>query len=273
MNISLRTAMDQLDRAARFWLGTSRPMVSEVLDASAWEPDQPCDYCPHCGSTVGPGERTIKGCTSCRNRSERRIGDGIVRLGSYAGDLSEWIKATKYLPWHEMGDALGRKLGYQVRRSGLVDVKLAIVVPMPMPWQRRVFRGIDHSRVIAQAAAREMSSVVVPMLSRANGPTQASLEPGQRRANADRGLRLRRRFGGWPIDGMEIVLVDDVTTTGSSLRAAIRLLKGLKSAKVVAAVVAVSDETARRARSTVESTGGQSVRTEPVGERIEKESE
>jgi len=249
------------DCAARFWLGHPRPGAQEVLARSDWCPDKTDQWCWRCGGSVGPGESAANsGCARCRNRPARRIGDGVVRVGPHVGELREWILATKYQQWHEMGVELGRLLGSQVRRSGLVDRHRAIIVPMPMPWQRRAYRGIDHARVIASAVARDMGATVVPILKRANGLTQTSLEPGQRRANAGRGLSIRWRWGGWPLDryAAEIVLVDDVTTTGSSLRAAVKLLRELRPVSVITAVVAVSDEQARRARQSGEPVQGDS---------------
>lgn len=254
----LQSVIRQVDLAGRFWFGQPREVAEDVLESSDWQADAQDAYCWRCGGSVGPGEWTRRGCTGCRDRPERRIADGVVRLGPYSGELRDWIVTTKYQNWHEMGSALGRRLGSQVRRSGMVDAKRAIVVPMPMPWQRRMFRGIDHAGVMAAAVAKDMRATLVPMLRRTNGPTQTSLEPAQRRTNAKRGISLRRRLGGWPLEELEVevVLVDDVSTTGSSLRAAVRLLRELKPLKVVSAVVAVSDERARKARQQmVESIG------------------
>jgi predicted amidophosphoribosyltransferase len=60
---------------------------------------------------------------------------------------------------------------------------------------------------------------------------------------------IRRRFGGWSLRDVDLVLVDDIRTTGASLKAAVRLLRSLEPRTVVCAVVAVSDAKARRARA------------------------
>ena len=46
--------------------------------------------------------------------------------------------------------------------------------------------------------------------------------------------------------GREVVLVDDVRTTGSTIRTAARLLRRLGPARIVAAVIAVADDRDRR---------------------------
>ncbi len=63
------------------------------------------------------------------------------------------------------------------------------------------------------------------------------------------GLRIRKRLGGWGLKGSTVVLVDDVRTTGSSIRTACRLLRPLRAQSIVVAVVSVSDESARRDRA------------------------
>ena len=63
-------------------------------------------------------------------------------------------------------------------------------------------------------------------------------------------MRSYRRFkpGARWVEGADLILVDDVATTGASLRAATRLLKTLKPRSVTAAVLAVADDYARRER-------------------------
>jgi predicted phosphoribosyltransferase len=62
-------------------------------------------------------------------------------------------------------------------------------------------------------------------------------------------MYVRRRLGGWNLLDVDLVLVDDIRTTGASLKAAVRLLRSLKPRSVVCAVLAVSDAQARRARA------------------------
>ena len=131
--------------------------------------------------------------------------------------------------------------------DGLTPARAAIV-PMPMPWQRRLYRGIDHAQVIAAGVAAPLRCPVIRPLARANGPPQVSKPPFDRKRTGGRGLRLRRRIGGWDLAGLEILLVDDVRTTGASIRAAVRILRRLRPKQIVVAVLAVSDAAARRQR-------------------------
>ena len=231
--------------------GYSVPSPERVRHESDWAPDNREDYCSRCGVTVGSGEASASGCGSCRGKPG--IADGILRLGAYTGDLRNWIISVKYHQWAEMGAVMGRELGRRVIDHRIVsDTELSnvIVVPMPMPWQRRIYRGIDHARLISEGAAKEFNAPVLSMLSKRNGPPQVTLPRSQRKRNGSQGLRLRSYGkyipGGRWIRKSVILLVDDVCTTGATLRAGVRLLRTLKPERIIAMVVAVSDDPARR---------------------------
>lgn len=241
---------EYVDELAEYWIGFAFPPVRSAMADADWLPDARERYCGRCGDSVGVGEVTEGGCSTCRRGGELAggIGDGVVRLGPHVGALRRWILALKYRRWAEMGGELGRVLGRQIEAADLVDMERAVVVPMPMPWQRRLYRGIDHARVIAAGVAEELRLPLAAVLGRRQGPPQVSLPRSVRRRSGSHGLYVRWRLGGWPLGDLHLVLVDDVRTTGASLRAATRLLRTLQPGRIVCAVAAVSDSAARKQR-------------------------
>jgi ComF family protein len=173
----------------------------------------------------------------------------VIRLGTYDGAMREMILAIKFQRWWEMGRTLGRMLGDRVAADVELERRNTVVVPVPMPWQRRLFRGIDHARVIASGVAEAIDVPMWTVLSKVNGAPQLALGTSERTREGGRGLRIRSRLGGWELEGRDVVLVDDVRTTGATLRRAARLLNELKPRRVIVAVVAVADDRTRRARS------------------------
>jgi ComF family protein len=239
-----------VDALTEQWIGWTFPPVHRAFADADWHPEAASAYCQRCGDAVGPGEKTDEGCGTCRKGAELDggIAQGVIRLGAYVDPLRGWVHAIKYHRWEEMGEALGSMLGAAVHASGKVDLQRAVVVPVPMPWQRRLFRGVDHTAVLARAVARELRVPMARVLRRANHAPQVSLTSSERKRTGSRGMRIGWRWGGWPLEGLHVVLVDDVRTTGATLKAASRLLRRLKPERLVCAVVAVSDSAARRAR-------------------------
>ncbi len=241
-----RTAQE-LDQLAGFWIGRLRPGPSEAVEQAGWRADRPDAYCSRCGSSVGPGEATITGCGHCRGQT---VGtDRIVRLGAYEAPLRDWVKGVKYERWGPMGAYLGHRLGEALSASEEIDRERAVVIPIPMPWTRRVFRGIDHTAVIARAVAKVLDAPLAKVLARRPGLPQTQLPRADRRRNAHRGMGQRFRPGGWPLEDLDLILIDDVRTTGSTLRAAARRLRPLRPRMILGAVIAVADEPARRGRA------------------------
>lgn len=272
MNVATvhRRLVDDVDDVVETWIGYSFPPPWRAIEQSEWKADEPGAYCTRCGDSIGEGEATETGCATCRQGAELEggIADGVIRLGLFTDELRDWIHAIKFARWTEMGEELGRRLGDALTSATLVDPRRAIVVPMPMPWQRRMFRGVNHSRVIAKAVARQLRAPLVNILARGNYTPQVALPPSVRKRSGSHGLRVRNRWlwDNWihlvkearrngssrrrvtGLESVHVVLVDDVRTTGATLKAGARLLRTLKPDKIVCAVVAVSDSRARRER-------------------------
>ncbi len=145
-----------------------------------------------------------------------------------------------------MGLELGRWLGRSIDQAALLDRRRTLIVPFPMPWIRRLHRGIDHARVIGLGVSHQLRCPLVPLLSQSNGTPQTALAASARRRCGGRTLRVRRRFSRVRLSGLQVIIVDDVRTTGQSLREAVRRLRPLGPERVIAAVVAVTEGLDRR---------------------------
>jgi len=217
-------------------LGFELPPVSREL--AGWQADPPGAWCLRCGSGRPLESRSSRGCPECRAR--RLPYEGLIRLGSYRPPLDGWIRAVKGRRWPAMAEALGDLLGERCRAlPGLPTFDA--VVPVPTPWLRRAWRGIDHSGVLAARVARALGRPVRCPLRQREGPTQV----GQSRTD-----RLRRGnpfVARGPVarvlgDDRTLLLVDDVRSTGSTLRQAARALRAIDAGVLVwGAVVAVAD--------------------------------
>ena len=110
-----------------------------------------------------------------------------------------------------------------------------VVLPVPLGLQRLRQRGYNQAQLLASALARKTG---IPAAARlltkpAETPTQSTLSRGSRSAN------VRDAFRASPgADGKSILLVDDICTTGETLRACARELLAAGAARVCAVTVA-----------------------------------
>lgn len=199
-----------------------------------WQPDPVEGYCPRCGETLGPHEGHAKGCRRCEG--QRFPWECVVRLGAYKPPLADWIVAMKFARAWYWGAWMGKQLAASVQARETAEQ--VAVCPVPLAWSRRLRRGYNQAALVGTALADQCKWPVAPVLRRRRRtPPQTTVSRSQRTANA--GLA----FAACPVDlaGWTVWLVDDVKTTGATLRACARRLRAAGAQRVCVAVVAVTD--------------------------------
>lgn len=169
-------------------------------------------------------------CASCSALLEPIPTPGAVF--EYGGPVADAIQRFKYKGRSELGAALGSVMaGDASRWVGKVDA----VVPVPLHWRRRRARGYDQAALLARPVAKALG---VPALLRGlrrvrNTPSQVDLPHAQRQRN------LVGAFAPWRLRGVgRVLLVDDVRTTGATLRSASEALNAGGVAEVHTFVLA-----------------------------------
>jgi predicted amidophosphoribosyltransferase len=157
----------------------------------------------------------------------------VFALGEYAGGLKQLVLAFKDGGRSLLAPRIARGMAPAVR--ALVDHE-PLLVPVPSRISARVRRGEDHTVLLASALARSTGGRTVPVHARMGG--------GQRGRGA-RERRTRRIDLHVPsalrdADAGPVVLVDDVVTTGATLRGMVEALDAHGVRTVGAVVVAAS---------------------------------
>ena len=215
-------------------LGFERLPPGRLVASSLWEADTPGQYCSVCG-----GSALGRGCRPDCLKTVRPY-HVVIRLGPYVDPLAEWIRTMKFERWHAMGEVLGRQLAASIAGHPAIRSKdNPIVVPVPMPGLRRFSRGIDHTMVLAGAIKNELGWSLQRPMRQSGGATQASKTASQR---ARRRNPFRPRHKADAIMGRNVILVDDVLTTGRTARAAARRLLEMGANSVLLAVLAVTND-------------------------------
>lgn len=169
-------------------------------------------------------------CEACRANSPPF--DAAYVFGSYEGALRELVRLLKYGKVESVARPLSRLLAGAVP----LDERFDLIMPMPMHWRKRWARGFNQAELLAKPVARRMGVKLATNLRRRRyTPPQASLDEAQRRKSPENSFRVRRTRH---IARKRVLLIDDVFTTGSTLRAAAAALKSAGAAHVSALTLA-----------------------------------
>ncbi len=172
-------------------------------------------------------------CSHCR---DGQIGfDAAYSFGSYEGELRKLIHLFKYGKVESLAGPLSRFLLTAVP----LDVEFDVVIAMPMHWRKEWERGFNQAELLGVPVARRYGLKLGSHLRRQRYTVaQASLTEAQRLKNLDRSFCVKRTS---EISGKRILLIDDVFTTGTTLRTAAQTLKAAGAAHVSALTLARVD--------------------------------
>jgi ComF family protein len=156
-------------------------------------------------------------CALCR--SSLRGFDAAYCFGAYDGALRELIHLFKYERIRTLARPLSDFLAFAYPREERFDA----IVAMPLHWRRYWDRGFNQSALLARELGRRCGIPVIRAVRRRRAtPSQAGLSHAQRRANVSGAFAPARAR---PVNGLRILLVDDVMTTGATASACAASLK------------------------------------------------
>lgn len=216
--------------------------------------------CEDCLSTVRPITGGI--CTICGERIPspfatidthaeplcglcRRLKPVYIKAaayGSYEGGLRELLHLLKYEHVRPAANVLGRMLAEVITRlAPEFGSQPPLLIPVPLHQRKFHERGFNQSELIAQAALKLKPAGLELRL--ANGVlkrtratlSQTGLSSHQRRENM-RGAFVAEKPA--EVAGRDVLLVDDVFTTGTTVSECARLLRRAGATRVWVATVA-----------------------------------
>lgn len=196
----------------------------------------PGPRCARCGLSFGPGwtEGEEAPCLECL--ADPPPFDAGASFGPYVGELAGALRLLKYAGRPRIAAPLAdRVLADRAVADWLSGVDA--LVPVPLHASRRAGRGYDQAEVLARQIGRRLRVPVTRALARRR---RTRPQVGQSAAARRRNVRAAFAPGpGWKrVERRTVCLVDDVWTTGATVREASRCLLGARPRAVLAFAVA-----------------------------------
>ncbi len=190
--------------------------------------------CQRCARPLPKGVHgDSNGCPNCRGKRFRF--DRAYAIGVYAGLLRDAVLQLKQASGESLTLAMGQLLGEQLSRHNAVLP--SHIVAVPTHWTRRLGRKVNCSEILLESVATRIGLRSCPKLLRCRRKTskQGTLLPHERLANVRGAYRVST---GYAINGANVLLIDDVMTTGATANEIAKILRRAGAASVEVAVVA-----------------------------------
>ena len=182
---------------------------------------------------AGCGQLTRKSCEHCASKIAScpppYCSDAHVAL-SYVGLVRDLMLAFKYRNHRSLATLFADRLVATLRTSVEIN-SIDVVTWVPTTRERRTARGHDQAETLARMMGRSLGVPVRKLLLRETVGHQT----GQSRENRLVGVSLRARSMNTP---STVLVVDDVVTTGATMRIAQRALYQAGATRVICAAVA-----------------------------------
>jgi len=197
-------------------------------------------WCDGCLKTVEVNTTGI--CAECNKGSfggrvhlgcRRRLGmEGVVGLYQHEGLVRLGIKGVKYRFLKDMEEEWRRLIGVGLKRflvsrqgGGLKKFlkKKPKIVEVPLHWRRYNWRGFNQAEIIARILS-EMTGfgrLEKELVRKKATKVQVKLDKEERRKNIRQAFEVKGDLSGV----RRVLIVDDVWTTGATMREAVKALK------------------------------------------------
>lgn len=204
--------------------------------------------CMGCGSMLGCDREEL--CEDCREKLaknwvglhpvEKKLNlDGAAFAYVYRGPAGSLVRNLKYRGVRLLAGEMGRDLSRAVQALQIEDEILAAAVPMHP--KRQLKRGFNHAELLAREVAQRQNLICYDLLYRTrNAQQQARLSGEERRENLRGAFAVRPEYADL-VQGSDVLLIDDVLTTGATAAACARALKDAGAQRVYFAAYAYGE--------------------------------
>ena len=166
-----------------------------------------------------------------RNEARSNVSPKVIVAFGYSKVVRQMILSMKYRNMRSSVAVLGAALAERIVQETVIShQKIDLIAWAPTTARRKLERGHDHAEILARFVAKELKVPCRGVLRRLTDQPQTGRTRQQR--------LIGPRFISRPINNQCVVVIDDVVTTGTTLRRASQALYEGGAELVICAAVA-----------------------------------
>ncbi|MFA7319804.1 MAG: ComF family protein [Parcubacteria group bacterium] len=207
----------------------------------------PFQVCPYCEKIETPAGAI---CLRCKARLLRKDSliplDNLVIATSYKHhDIPRLVHTFKYNFVPDLGHPLAQLIAKAILNNHLPLPDF--IIPVPLHPRRARWRGFNQAEILARNLSSDLSlGLPIPVLTdtvirKKFTPPQMNIKNyGERKKNMQNSFALSKSVStdNLSLRNKKILLIDDISTTGSTLLECAKVLKAAGAKKVYGAVIA-----------------------------------
>lgn len=185
------------------------------------------DTCNLCGRI----SNKARYCPNCRRKSQI---SGLLIAAKFDGPVRELIHYYKYDRYLSIADILSKFILKKVEIFR--NTKNVVLVPVPLHWLKKIERGFNQAEVLSNKVSKLSGIKTISAVKRVRyTDPQMKLNRKMRLTNLHGSFKVR-----YPdrVSGKVVLLLDDVTTTGTTLEECAMVLKKAGAKQVWGLVIA-----------------------------------
>lgn len=178
--------------------------------------------CPICGRLMSEDRSMI--CLDCKriNPCERVVNRSAV---VYTDLVKEWVQTFKYCGKESLALPMGNWMTEVVKKH-YRGKGISLITYVPMHGERQKQRGFNQAERLATVIGKNMWLPVRPLLRREKATAPQSKRTRQERlSSVDNAFALAKGLSDRNRRKQTLLIVDDVYTTGATIRACVKVLR------------------------------------------------
>ena len=213
-------------------------------------------FCVSCSNRLSPEQEII--CADCLGKIEKASTERIIHeydrkfkdkqiineffslfIFEKDKELQNAIHALKYNNKFKVGIFLGKLLGLELQKFH-PEWQIDLIIPIPLHQLKKAERGFNQSFYIAKGLGKKLNSDVKDNIVKRIKYTesQTTMKITERKENISGAFKIRAQKS---LRGKNILIVDDVITTGATISECGIILKNAGVQNIYAASIAIAE--------------------------------